>query len=97
MSTSSFKFDFIVSANNLKRNSNHNYFMKNTKNKTKIGMILIILGLIILVINAVDYLSGFFGLSLGIALPSSGLGIVLFITGYLFGWLYPAAKEKKKE
>jgi ABC-type antimicrobial peptide transport system permease subunit len=71
--------------------------MENTKSKTKIGMILIILGLVILIINAVGYLSGFFGLSLEIVLPSSSFGIVLFITGYLFGWLYPTAKKKKKE
>jgi hypothetical protein len=70
--------------------------MKHMKSKSKIVMILFISGFIILVINAVDYLGGFFGLSLGIILPSSGVGVVLFITGYFFGWLYPTDKKKKK-
>ena len=70
--------------------------MKHMKSKQKIGMLIFILGFIILFINAVDYLSGFFGLSLGIRLPSSGVGVVFLITGYLFGWLYPAAEKKKK-
>jgi len=45
------------------------------------GMILFISGFIILVINAVDYLGGFFGLSLGIKLPSSVFGIILVAFG----------------
>jgi len=51
------------------------------KNKQKIGVVLYILGIIILVINAVDYLSGFFGLSLGLKTVSSSVGIALFVIG----------------
>jgi len=48
------------------------------KDKPKVGMVLLILGFIILLINAVDYLSGFFGLPpLMVKLPSSVFGIIL--------------------
>ncbi len=50
------------------------------KNKSK-GYLLLILGFIIIVINAVDYLGGFFGLSLEINLPSSAIGIIFVALG----------------
>jgi len=53
------------------------------KNKSK-GYLLLILGFIILVINAADYLGGFFGLSLEINLPSSAIGIIFVAFGSRF-------------
>ena len=68
------------------------------KKNPQLGMILFILGFIILVINAVDYLGGFFGLSLGFKLPSSGIGVILFIFGMFLAGIAPrtSTKEKKK-
>jgi len=59
------------------------------KDKSKIGMGLLILGFIIILINAVDYLGGFFGLSSEIHLPSSGFGIILVALG-----MYLSKKKK---
>jgi hypothetical protein len=44
---------------------------------------LVIFGFAILLINAIDYLGGFFGLSSDIKLPSSGIGVVLLVTGWI--------------
>jgi len=50
-------------------------------NKQKSGIVLIVVGFTIIVINAADYLGGFFGLSLAIQLPSSAIGIVFVALG----------------
>ena len=55
--------------------------MFSMKNKKKTGVVLLVLGFIILVVNAVDYLSGFFGLSLEVKLPSSAIAIVFVVIG----------------
>jgi hypothetical protein len=47
------------------------------------GVILVIFGFAILLINASDYLGGFFGLSSNIKLPSSGIGVVFLVVGWI--------------
>jgi hypothetical protein len=47
------------------------------------GVILVISGFAILLINAIDYLGEFFGLSSDIKLPSSGIGIVFLVVGWI--------------
>jgi hypothetical protein len=47
------------------------------------GVILVISGFAILLINAIDYLGGFFGLSSDIKLPSSGIGVVFLVVGWI--------------
>ncbi len=47
----------------------------------KLGYVLVVIGFIILVANAIDYISGFFGLSLGLKTVSSVVGIALFVIG----------------
>jgi nitrate reductase gamma subunit len=47
------------------------------------GVMLVIFGFAILLINAIDYLVGFFGLSSGIKLPSSGIGVVFLVVGWI--------------
>jgi len=42
-----------------------------------------LLGFIILLINAIDYLGGFFGLSSDIKLPSSGIGVGFHVLGII--------------
>jgi len=64
------------------------------KNKQKLGMVLVILGFIIILINAVDYLSGFFGTPLDIKFTSSGVGAILFIFGMFLTGIYSAKKKK---
>ena len=64
------------------------------KNKQKLGVVLYILGIIILVINAVDYLSGFFGASLDIKFTSSGVGVALFVSGMFLTGMFSAKKKK---
>lgn len=65
------------------------------KKNSQLSMVLFILGFIILVINAVDYLGGFFGLSLGIKLPSFVFGIILVALGMFLVGMYSARKKKK--
>jgi uncharacterized membrane protein (DUF485 family) len=64
------------------------------KDKQKVGMVLLILGFIILVINAVDYLSGFFGAPLNIKFTSSGIGAILFIFGMFLTGIFSAKKMR---
>ncbi len=59
------------------------------KDKLKVGKGLLILGFIIILINAVDYLGGFFGLSSEIHLPSSSFGIIFIGLGMIL------SKKKK--
>jgi hypothetical protein len=49
----------------------------------RFGVILVISGFAILLINAIDYLGGFFGLSSDIKLPSSGIGVVFLVVGWM--------------
>ena len=49
----------------------------------RFAVILVISGFAILLINAIDYLGGFFGLSSDIKLPSSGIGVVFLVTGWI--------------
>ena len=65
------------------------------KNKQKLGIVLYVLGISILVVNAVDYLSGFFGTPLDIKFTSSIVGIVFFVLGMNLTGMYSAKKEKK--
>jgi len=46
-------------------------------------VVLVISGFTILLINAIDNLGGFLGLSLDIKLPSSGVGVVLLVVGWI--------------
>ena len=64
------------------------------ENKKKLGMILLILGFIILLINAVDYLSGFFGTPLDIKFTSSGVGAILFISGMFLTGIFSTKKKR---
>jgi len=47
------------------------------------GVMLVISGFAILLVNAIDYLGGFFGLSSDIKLPSSGIGVVFLVVGWM--------------
>ena len=47
------------------------------------GVMLVIFGFAILLVNAIDYLGGFFGLSSDIKLPSSGIGVVFLVVGWM--------------
>lgn len=59
-----------------------------------LGMILFIFGFIILLVNAIDYLSGFFGLSSDVKLPSSGIGIVFLVLGLYMQMLFRSSKKE---
>jgi hypothetical protein len=50
---------------------------------SRFGVILVIIGFAILLINAIDYLCGFFGLSSNIKLPSSGIGVIFLVAGWV--------------
>jgi hypothetical protein len=47
------------------------------------SVILVISGFAILLINVIGYLGGFFGLSSDIKLPSSGIGVVFLVVGWI--------------
>ena len=49
----------------------------------RFSVILVTVGFAILLINAIDYLGGFFGLSSDIKLPSSGIGVIFLVTGWV--------------
>ncbi len=59
-----------------------------------LGMILFIFGFIILLANAIDYLSGFFGLSSDVKLPSSGIGIVYSCAWSLYANAFSIIEER---
>jgi hypothetical protein len=59
--------------------------------------ILFIVGFAILIVNAVDYLGGFFGLSWEYHLPSSGIGIVFIVVGMIQMRLHEGTKTVKNE
>ena len=59
-----------------------------------LGMIIFVLGFIILLVNALDYLGGFFGLSSDIKLPSSGIGVVFLVLGFYMQKLFPLSKKE---
>jgi len=59
-----------------------------------LGMILVIFGFAILLINAIDYLGGFFGLSSDIKLPSSGIGVVFLALGIYIQMFFPSSKKE---
>ena len=59
-----------------------------------LGMILVIFGFVILLINAIDYLGGFFGLSSDIKLPSSGIGVVFLVLGIYIQMFFPLSKKE---
>jgi hypothetical protein len=58
-----------------------------------LGRILFIFGFVILLINAIDYLGGFFGLSSDIKLPSSGIGVVLLVLGIYIQMFFSLSKK----
>lgn len=49
----------------------------------RFGVILVIIGFATLLINAIDYLCGFFGLYSDIKLPSSGIGVIFLVAGWV--------------
>jgi hypothetical protein len=57
--------------------------------------VLLIVGFVILVANAVDYLGGFFGLFWEYHLPSSAIGIIFIGLGMYQLRLFESAKNKK--
>jgi len=59
-----------------------------------LGMILVIFGFAILLVNAIDYLGGFFGLSSDIKLPSSGIGVVFLVLGIYIQMFFPSSKKE---
>ena len=59
-----------------------------------LGMILFIFGFVILLINAIDYLGGFFGLSSDLKLPSSGIGVVFLVLGIYIQMFFPLSKKE---
>ncbi|MDH5691136.1 MAG: hypothetical protein OEY81_06900 [Candidatus Bathyarchaeota archaeon] len=59
-----------------------------------LGMILVIFGFAILLINAIDYLGGFFGLSSDIKLPSSGIGVVFLALSIYIQMFFPSSKKE---
>jgi hypothetical protein len=64
----------------------------------RFGVILVIIGFAILFINAIDYLGGFLGLSSDIKLPSSGIGVVFLVVGWLqilYTWQDAYAKSRQ--
>ena len=61
------------------------------------SMVLIVVGLAILIANAVDYLGGFFGLSWEYHLPSSAIGIIFIVLGMYQLRLYEATKTVKNK
>jgi hypothetical protein len=67
------------------------------KNPKIFSTVLIVVGLVILIANAVDYLGGFFGLSWEYHLPSSAIGIVFIGLGMYQMRLYEATKTVKSK
>ena len=63
------------------------------ENKQKLGIVLYVLGIFILVVNAIDYLSGFFGASLNIKFTSSLAGVAFLIVGMYLTGIYSAKKK----
>jgi hypothetical protein len=47
------------------------------------SVILVTSGFAILLVNVIDYLGGFFGLSSDVRLPSSGIGVVFLVVGWI--------------
>jgi hypothetical protein len=65
------------------------------KNPKIFGAVLLIVGFAILILNAADYLGGFFGWSWEIHLPSSGVGVVFIVVGMMYlSWLSGAHKPE---
>jgi hypothetical protein len=58
-----------------------------------LGRILFIFGFVVLLINAIDYLGGFFGLSSDIKLFSSGIGVVFLVLGIYIQMFFPLSKK----
>ncbi len=71
-----------------------NRMVERKKLTRALGMILVIFGLVILLINAIDYLGGFFGLSSDIKLPSSGIGVVFLVLGIYPQMFFPLSKKE---
>jgi len=65
------------------------------KNSKIFGAVLFIVGFVILIVNAVDYLGGFFGLSWEYHLPSSGVGVAFLVVGMCFLWLFAVPEHVK--
>ena len=65
--------------------------MKNTK---IFAAVLFIVGFAIIILNAADYLSGFFGMSWEYHLPSSAVGIVFIVVGMYQLRLFASQKPK---
>lgn len=61
------------------------------------GAVLFIAGFIILILNAADYLGGFFGWTWEYQLPSSGVGVVFLVLGMYQLRLYEGAKTVKSK
>lgn len=67
------------------------------KNLKIFSVVLFIVGFAILIVNAVDYLGGFFGLSWEYHLPSSGIGIVFIVVGMIQMRLHEGTKTVKNK
>ena len=66
------------------------------KNLKIFSAVLFIVGFAILILNAVIYLGGFFGLSWEYHLPSSGVGIIFLVVG-IQQRLFEKTKTVKKK
>ena len=67
------------------------------KNPKIFPVILFIVGFAILIVNAIDYLGGFFGLSWDVYLPSSGIGVVFIVLGMYQLRFFEASKNVKSK
>ncbi len=66
------------------------------KNPKIFGAVLFIAGFAIILVNAADYLGGFFGLSWEYHLPSSGVGVAFLVLGMLYLSWFSAGSEHAK-
>jgi hypothetical protein len=65
------------------------------KNPKIFAAVLFIVGFAIIIVNAADYLGGFFGLSWEFHLPSSGIGIAFIVVGMYQLRIYEVTKPAK--
>ena len=61
------------------------------------GWIVFIIGFVMLVSNATEYLSGFFGAPLEIGFGSSGAGAAFIVVGMFLTGMFSAKEEKRPE
>ena len=65
------------------------------KNPKVFGTVLFVVGFVIIIANAADYIGGFFGLSWEYHLPSSAIGVVFIVLGMYQLRLYEAIRHAK--